>query len=197
MRGLVMPRISDIRFLSDPSPRTRAICWVLALIGVFAVITGGIALVVDAWGEAARTDAEAWPCPGYAECPLTLAEGRHSSFGFGMFGTAVTCFGIGLFHAWARNAECGWLSRLVRWIVGTYVNWAVAVGLFYCAALCIAGVYITITDWAFTNAATGLFLTLYRVALCLISGAVAALGYLYWYPPKWEKAAGGGRSVQE
>lgn len=193
MRGLVMPRISDIRFLSDPSPRTRAACWVLALIGISAVIAAGIWIAIDGWNEAAHSDAEL--LAELAGCKTTLEEHRRAELASLILGVMIACLGVGLFHAWARNSECGWLSRLVRWIVGTYVNWAVAVGLFYCAALCIAGVYITITDWAFTDAATGLVLTLYRVALCLISGAVTVLGFLYWYPPKWEKAAGGGRSV--
>jgi hypothetical protein len=182
-----MLALPKIRFLAEPSRRTQSVCWVLALIGILGLMAGGIRLLIYFWDVAAQTDAEAMPCGGRADCPLTLTEMRHSTFLWSVGGTAIVCLGIGLFHTWARNAECGWLSRRIRSFVAGYVEAAAAIGLFLCGVACVEWLFLMVRNLWWFGAPNNPVNAAIMLALILGSGAVAILGYLYWYRPKWGK----------
>jgi hypothetical protein len=189
-----MPRLPKISFLADPSPRTQTVCWVLVLIGIFAVMAGGIWLATDSWHVVRRSDADL--LAAIAGYDTTVEDYRQSYLASLIAGVVLACLGVGLFHTWARNANCGWLSRLVRRFVGGYVRCAALLGLGLCAIMFVEALWILIEDEWWLDAVDEPFFTLYRIALCLGSGALAVLGYLYWYRPHWRKTEGVGRSLQ-
>jgi hypothetical protein len=189
-----MKRLPEIRFLANPSPRVRAALWVLTLIGIFALMAGGIWMAIDSWHVARRSDADL--LAAIAGYDTTVEEHRQSHLASLIAGAVLACLGVGLFHTWARNAtNCGWLSWLVRRFIDGYVRCAALLGLGFCAIMFVEVLWLLIEDEWWLNAVDEPFFTLYSTVLCLGSGALAVLGYLYWYRPRWRKTEGHGRSL--
>jgi hypothetical protein len=183
-----MLALPNFRFLSDPSPRTQSVCWVLTLIGILGLIAGGVRLAVYGWSEAALPDAEQLLRAGAPDSGTSLHQARSSVLALAVAGTVIACLGVGFFHTWARNANCGWLSRLVRRFVAGYVRLAALLGLGLCALGCIESLVLMVKDEWWLDAADEPFSTLFLIVILVFgSGAIAVLGYLYWYRPKWRK----------